>query len=76
VLKPAPRRTKPEVKSAERRNGINGRDPELVERGGGRLCRIRVTLDARRAVAFRGELLAPRHFEEGVTETLGFRPGR
>ena len=40
------------------------------------LCRKRVTLDGRRAVAFRGELLAPRHFEEGVTETLGFRSGR
>ena len=45
------------VKSAERRNGINGGDPELVEGGGGRLCRIRVTLDraARRGLFPRGE---------------------
>jgi hypothetical protein len=47
------------VKSAERRNGINGGDPasEASDGGGGRLCRIRVTLDraARRGLFPRGE---------------------
>src|SRR5580693_4375277 len=47
------------VKSAERRNGINGGDPASasVDGGGGRLCRLRVTLDrtARRGLFPRGE---------------------
>jgi hypothetical protein len=46
------------VKSAERRNGINGGGPRerSVDGGGGRLCRIRVTLDraARRGLFPRG----------------------
>src|SRR5580704_7788740 len=43
------------VKSAERRNGIIGGGP--TKWGGGRLCRIRVTLDraARRGLFPRGE---------------------
>jgi hypothetical protein len=47
------------VKSAERRNGINARGPRerSVDGGGGRLCRLRVTLDraARRGLPPRGE---------------------
>jgi hypothetical protein len=50
------------VKSSERRNGINGGGPRErnVDGGGGRLCRIRVTLDrvARRGLFPRGERLA------------------
>jgi hypothetical protein len=43
------------VKSAKRRNGINGGDPRSGEEA--RLCRIRVTLDraARRGLFPRGE---------------------
>jgi hypothetical protein len=72
------------VKSAERRNGINGGDPKLVEGEEARLCRIRVTLDrtARRGLFPRGERSG---FADAETlrgkigrryGNLGFRPGR
>jgi hypothetical protein len=47
------------VKSAERRNGINGGEPRerRVDGGVGRLCRLRVTLEraARRGLFPKGE---------------------